>query len=220
MYELDLDYFDKINDSNKAYWLGFISADGNVYKNKFSIELSEKDEKHLEKLKNDLKTNRPLYHRCRNNKQYVSIEISNKHFVDNLKRHGIVPRKTWNLIFPDIPDIYYKDYIRGFIDGDGYYSFNKRYVFRKERNKYCTRINCEAGIVCKSFDFLNKIYNILLNNEIDCHLCINSRDKLYTLRIYGIKNCRNLINYIYYDNCTILKRKEEKILEIQKYCLA
>lgn len=47
MYKINENYFEKIDSENKAYWIGFISADGNVYKNKLSIELNNKDDELL-----------------------------------------------------------------------------------------------------------------------------------------------------------------------------
>lgn len=47
MYKINENYFENIDNKNKAYWLGFIAADGNVYGNKLSIELNSKDEGHL-----------------------------------------------------------------------------------------------------------------------------------------------------------------------------
>ena len=57
-------YFEKINNEHKAYWLGFIYADGNIALRKrnqkvkskvLDISLKEEDKKHLCKFKNDIK---------------------------------------------------------------------------------------------------------------------------------------------------------------------
>ena len=58
-YSLNERYFEKIDNNNKAYWLGFIAADGCVSNKKggryLYIELSRKDRDHLEKFKEEEK---------------------------------------------------------------------------------------------------------------------------------------------------------------------
>jgi len=51
MTEYNRHIFDEINTSDKAYWLGFIIADGylNDNKNMLRIKLGDKDKHHLEK---------------------------------------------------------------------------------------------------------------------------------------------------------------------------
>ena len=41
--------FQQIDSNNKAYWLGFLAADGSVKGNELSIGLSSKDRGHLAK---------------------------------------------------------------------------------------------------------------------------------------------------------------------------
>ena len=76
----DINIFKNINSEEKAYWLGFLYADGNVSLKDNSIELSLQslDIEHLYKFKSFIKTtNLPTlniskkYNRCR-------ITISNK----------------------------------------------------------------------------------------------------------------------------------------------
>ena len=51
---VDKTFFNEINSEEKAYWLGFISADGHVNDDEVSIQLSIKDINHLEKFKKDI----------------------------------------------------------------------------------------------------------------------------------------------------------------------
>ena len=54
-YSLNENYFETIDNEEKAYWLGFISTDGNIYKRDnngtiiLSFNLNIRDKKHLEK---------------------------------------------------------------------------------------------------------------------------------------------------------------------------
>ena len=49
-YALNEAFFEIIDSEEKAYWLGFIAADGCVYRRTLSINLNIKDKAHLEKL--------------------------------------------------------------------------------------------------------------------------------------------------------------------------
>lgn len=61
-YDIDENFFEEINTEEKAYWLGFILADGCLKKNsnQLSINLSIKDFNHLEKFKKNLKSDKPI----------------------------------------------------------------------------------------------------------------------------------------------------------------
>ena len=50
---VNVDYFNNINDEKKAYWLGFICADGHIKKSNDKLAICCKDLEILEKLKND-----------------------------------------------------------------------------------------------------------------------------------------------------------------------
>ncbi len=215
MYKINENYFEKIDDRNKAYWIGFISADGNIYKNKLSIELNYKDDELLKQFIVDLDTPRPLYYRERKNgAKSATVEIRNNKIVEDLSKYNIIPRKTYNLCFPNIDERYYKDYIRGFFDGDGTYVLQIKPRFMKRKGIYEDKIYCEIACVCKCKNFLLNIGSILSKNGIDNHLCYDKRDDLYYIRIYGINNCKDFINYIYYNDCRMLSRKKKKALEM------
>lgn len=115
-------FFDEIDTEEKAYWLGFLYADGAVSSSKNTIELSLKssDIHHLEKFRDALgfSQDKHIFQddiRCR-------IEITNKHLKQSLIKLGCVPRKSLVLTFPSkeiLPDIFLYDFIRGYVDGDG-----------------------------------------------------------------------------------------------------
>ena len=60
-YVIDHHFFDVINTEEKAYWLGFITADGCVVsKNRLTINLAVADVAHLEKLNVSLSSDYPI----------------------------------------------------------------------------------------------------------------------------------------------------------------
>jgi virulence-associated protein VapD len=123
-YRLNQNYFDKIDSHEKAYWLGFIYADGNVYLNDedykkvFQVALARKDSKHLTRLKRCLDSSHPIYHE-RTNDRFL---VNNIHIVDQLQKCGVNPKKSLILTFPSndiLPNQYLNSFVLGYFDGDG-----------------------------------------------------------------------------------------------------
>lgn len=121
--KFDNKVFDVIDKPEKAYWLGFLFADGYVSNGEktnnieLSLKLSDKDHlikyKKFLKAENDVKTDS---FRCR-------FTITNKYFRERLIELGCTNNKSLTLRFPDI-DIFsnkdlIRDFIRGYVDGDG-----------------------------------------------------------------------------------------------------
>lgn len=130
--------FDVIDTEEKAYWLGFMYADGYVCENDYvvGLGLSIKDIEHVRKFTNFLKYEHGMNvsetHQF-NSKEHVGIngntlmmcstEITNKHLWEGLKDKGCVPHKSLILKFPDENIFASYDlivpFIRGYFDGDG-----------------------------------------------------------------------------------------------------
>lgn len=116
-------FFDKIDTEEKAYWLGFLYADGAISKdgrNIVELSLKSSDINHLEKFKSSLgfKKEKHIFQddiRCR-------IEIVDKHTRQQLIFLGCTPRKSLTLTFPteeQVPFYLLPHFLRGYMDGDG-----------------------------------------------------------------------------------------------------
>lgn len=112
-WEINENYFDDIDTAEKAYFLGFLYADGynNVKKHEIKIRLSIQDEELLIKFRNILYPNqdRPLQYSIRNgNHSYCELYVSNKRLSDSLAKHGCVQAKLdqakHTTELPDSPD--------------------------------------------------------------------------------------------------------------------
>lgn len=121
--------FKKIDNEEKAYWLGFLYADGHVHSttNQISIGLAIVDYIHLEKFKKfigaenvimiDKKTNSCRY------------QFHSKEMKKDLIKLGCVPKKSLVLNFPKedlIPKALMRHFIRGYFDGDGCLSYQRK----------------------------------------------------------------------------------------------
>lgn len=124
IYDVDESYFEVIDTPNKAYFLGFLYADGSVTDDdtniKYTINLiiKKSDIEIVESFRNELKTNQVICVRDVDNT--VGIRISSKKMVKDLVRLGCMQAKTHKLEFPEwLRDGLIRHFIRGYFDGDG-----------------------------------------------------------------------------------------------------
>lgn len=212
--KFDANVFDKIDSEEKAYWLGFIFADGSIRSYKegekptYTLEISLKgsDYEHLIKFSkfikhenqnlvtiSDAKCGETICKRCR-------LYITNKHLWEILNNYGCTPQKSLTLQFPNL-NIFnnselIRHFIRGYFDGDGCFS----------RQVYKTIVTPTVSILGTP-EFLNSIQE-LLPFENSTYFCHDKRhtDRTYSLIFHkeeGIK----FINYLYSDAIVYLDRK-------------
>ena len=127
-------YFDEINSEHKAYWLGFLYADGNVgttdktckAPNRLTINISSKDRSLLKEIISDLNASTiEIQDYIPDERTYGTSQMSIVYFnsvtlCNGLIKHGCIPNKTFNLDMPnDIPNNLMRHFIRGLFDGDG-----------------------------------------------------------------------------------------------------
>lgn len=200
-YSLNSNYFENINTEDKAYFLGFIGADGCVMKDKFNrlylkFHQHEQDIDILEKFLFYLNSNHPIK-RDKNKPHILSLSISDKKLISDLIKHGITFRKSLTYQFNDnIPQHLIPHYIRGYIDGDGCI-FESKFLH-------------EAYHIIGSCKFIDGLNKYLKQNKI----CINSytanKGNNKQITINSSENANSFYELIY-RNCKITGlRKYEK----------
>lgn len=117
-------YFSNIDSKEKAYWLGFLYADGCVHSNSNEISITLKDRDHLEKFRKAIKSNNKIGESI--DKRFSSMpkiyhfSIRDKQLKSDLIKWGCVPNKSLTLTkIPNIPRDFVSHFIRGYFDGDG-----------------------------------------------------------------------------------------------------
>ena len=122
------DFFEDISTDEQAYWLGFLCADGCVYKPSsggrqhfVQIGLSLEDKEHLVKFQKALGTDRPIQiQKTNHNRQAVTLSISSDKMAKDLAKYGVHPRKSYDDNWPvALNQNLLPAYIRGYFDGDG-----------------------------------------------------------------------------------------------------
>ena len=217
--KFDNTVFDCIDTEEKAYWLGFIFADGYISSNslkgksRYLLEISLKasDKNHLDKFNKfmkhenvnkvtieDAKCGKAICKRCR-------WYVANKHLWKTLNSYGCTPRKSLTLKFPDESIFKSKDlirhFIRGYFDGDGCISYSN-----KEHTKICINVLGTEQFLVKLINYIpyNMSYTLQYKNP-------ESNNITSSFIKDGLK-AYNIIKYLY-DNCTIyLDRKYEKFI--------
>lgn len=208
-YSLNENYFEKIDTEDKAYWLGFMYADGNVYihptkKGVSSITLSShiKDEHHIKKFANALETDKPFYYEKR--WDCCELRIYSFKMLTDLINLGCTPRKSFTIEFPNVnqvPENLQNHFIRGYHDGDGSVWMQKKSI--------------TLEFTCGSFDFLRSI-NKKFNENLGVFRPIkyNSNKNCFSLRHTRHSHVFKIFNY-YYNNASIfLERKYELTKDI------
>lgn len=117
-YSVNENYFDEIDSEEKAYWLGFLLADGCVRTNSnmFTVNLSTIDLLHLEKLRKCLNSNNKFYHQPEGKHGMSCLTISNTNLANSLRNKGIVANDKW--VYNVLPELQ-RHFWRGVVDGDG-----------------------------------------------------------------------------------------------------
>ena len=204
----DKHFFDVIDTEEKAYWLGFIYADGYVTKTVFGIKLKDSDTCHLEKLKSALKSEHSIGHyinRSGFNKKYdptecCSFSIDNKYFVDALIKDGVVYNKSKILTFPTedvVPNHLVHHFIRGYFDGDGsvYFASPHGYI----------NISFEGTEL-----FLNEVLKIFNDISGTKAKLYESKGTIKSLKVGGSRQVKAIYDYMYKDATVFLGRKKER----------
>lgn len=216
------DYFEVIDTPEKAYWLGFIAADGCIAKtdstvtrpNRLFLNVTEGDKEHLQKFKDTIQHDgnfviqshaksyspTPLYY----------LHCNSVKMCADLMKHGIHPRKTGESHLPNIDHHLMSHYIRGYFDGDGCISIYKQADKRSE--KYPDRVKQELSFTSDR-TILEELQGVLMK---ECDLPLTKlkeykrTEKAVSLRYGGKLQVKRIFEYMYKDSTVHMQRKYEK----------
>lgn len=213
------DYFKYIDCPAKAYWLGFLYADGWVVYDEqrrnyeCSIQLQSGDLAILQDLNNRLGGIHRIEFRHKESKILDNSEISitdsytlrifSREIVKDLIKHNILPNKTQSPIYPTVNKELFFDFLRGYIDGDGCIYYNSK------RNALAVHI---TGAHEDVFKYLQKV----LQDDYGISSGVyGETTRKYRIMITG-KNAMRLLESIYKNTAEPkLERKYNKYLTIK-----
>ena len=118
--------FSTIDTDEKAYWLGFLYADGAIHSTTNAIELGLKisDMNHLLKFKQFIKADNKIY--LTKDGKAARYCFYSKQMRLDLISLGCTPKKSETLLFPSenqLPKEHQLAFVRGYFDGDGCFTF-------------------------------------------------------------------------------------------------
>lgn len=216
-------FFKQINSTEKAYWFGFIYADGYIINtpktSEVSIQLSVSDKKHLEKFNKSIGGNVIVSEFLSKSSiikttgqivrgtQICQIRLYSLDMANDLERLKLLQNKTYESVSPDL--CYSDDLniaiIRGFFDGDG-----------------CIDKRGECHFTAYSTVFLDKV-NLFLNKKGIKTTLYKEREGKHRLYIHTTSVLEFLSmlysdsSYSYLERKFILanktiKKKQEKLM--------
>lgn len=208
LYKFNEDYFEIINTEQKAYWLGFLYADGYVGKNnnKVTLALSFRDRNHIELFAKDINSEYPIKDKIIKSGKFIDKKysiltiISNKTKTDLIK-HGCFNNKSLILKFPTtVPNDLINHFIRGYFDGDG-----SVFVSKEKHHRSGKLDEIIHSRILGTYDFISKMTEILNFDKV----VIKKNNNIFEFIIKRRLRCKILKDYLYENANVYLKRKKD-----------
>lgn len=202
-------FFKQIDSHEKAYWLGFLYADGNVHKSTMQVQIM--DEGHLDRFKAAMNAEQAVIVWEEDKYRFA---ITSDELIADLARLGVTPRKSLTVGFPSdeqVPTEYINSFMLGYFDGDGSIQLYQPKVGKRKWNfgiigtfEFCDAFNQILIRECGLFENKPiKYMRIPEKNIWELHVCGVYRDRLE--RIY---------RFLYRDYQLPLARKRDVILDV------
>lgn len=204
-HEYHADFFDVIDTEEKAYWLGFLYADGYVDKRGQVLEvgLAIIDIAQLKKLVAALtKTGVPIKKRTYNGYKSCRALFGNKMLVAGLKKQGCTNAKSKTIEFPTLPPQLVRHFLRGYFDGDG--SIGKT----------------GASLCSGSLKFLHQVQSQFVINVpgyTTVSITKDQRNEVYSLQKGSPRAALKMLRYMYADTTLYLDRKYRSYTRLSKH---
>lgn len=202
-YSFNEDYFEKIDTEDKAYFLGFIVADGNINSKTNAITIIQKETSILNTFKKCIDSDCKIS--TTKSRDVSTITVSSKKMKDDLYNLGINSNKTMIVKYPNIPKDLEHHFMRGVFDGDGCISIHKRREDSRD-----TTDRGQVNICSGSRDFIEKYVDRL--NEI----CGITKNKIrcpkgtYNVIDWGsFSDIEKFYDFFYRDATIYLERKKK-----------
>ena len=216
-YTQNDDFFKVIDTEEKAYWLGFLYADGCILTRcrgdrlksmHLEISLARIDKSHIEKFKEAIQSTNVVKDRTTklDDKTHESsrLTINSTKMCRDLIDKGCHPRKSLTLTFPSkeqVPDHLVKHFVRGYVDGDGSIMWNT--------NKRWGRIT-----ILGTQEFLEGMVERMGWSLKKLTGCNSTNDKLRQIEYGGKDESIRMLKNLYSDANVYLDRKYKKYKEI------
>jgi len=209
-YNFDENYFESIDTEDKAYFLGFIVADGSVNSISNVIQITQREPDILYEFKRYIKYEGDLIKS--KNRDVFDIKISSSKMKSDLLKLGISSNKTMSVNYPSIPENLQSHFMRGVFDGDGCVSIHHD----KRDNSDRGQVNICSG----SFEFIKEyVDNMVRYCGVKKNNIRQPKGTYYVIDWGGLSDVESFYEFLYKDANIFLKRKKEtydKVMSINQ----
>jgi len=186
-------YFHDIDSEEKAYWLGFLTADGCITTgNRVTLNLAMQDCEHLYKFKRALDATQMVSE----NQHSCSLVICSPEMASDLAMHGILPNKTFSTRVASVPFELVRHYWRGVIDGDGFIARGKAVL-----------------TLCGDYEVVSGFQAFVLSLCPVVRAKVLKSENIYTFSL-GKPATQCIVRVMYRDATVALERKQQRAQEI------
>lgn len=188
-----------------AYVLGLVITDGCISQSG-TVSLCMNDKDLLEKVKEAMGSAHKITS-SKHQKGLYYYHFSREKMVEDLEKLGVVPRKSLIVKFPEVPQEYLSDFIRGVFDGDGSVFYDKRRPKFPLRSKFVSGSKDFIEGLEEGLEFLGMPKRTIYRQK--------TKNGFSYMFIYDHKNSVKLFDTLYKNaqNGLFLDRKYRRFLE-------
>lgn len=197
-----------------AYAVGLLVTDGCLSSDGRHIILTSSDIEQLENFKKCLNLRAKIGSKRNLTGTCNYVGFSNVQLYDWLCKIGLSPRKSLTIGKIDIPDKFFRDFLRGDLDGDGTITSytdhwntikNPKYIYKRIFLRFvsASKIHMEwlQKMCIKNLGVTGRLHTIISKRK--------GASNMYTLK-FGKKESLKALSQIYYsDTIPFLKRKRD-----------
>lgn len=205
-HQLNDTIFEIIDTEEKAYWLGFLYADGYISKDRgIELTLKESDYEHLKKFQKFMGCDNDIVYR-KQQKAY-RIGVYSKKIAEDLIKLGCFQAKSYILQFPtkeQVPDHLVPHFMRGYFDGDGCIAYSQGQL---------------RFSVISTPEFLDvyEYYILKILNRSNNNKRLKRSDwseRTETISYAGNCQVQKIFNFLYNNATIYLERKHAKFIAV------
>lgn len=204
--------------TNIAYAVGLLITDGSLSKDGRHIILSSSDIEQLNNFSRCLDIDNKISQTYNNGyaiKPHYRIQFGNVQLYRWLIKIGLFPNKTYTIASIKIPKKYFRDLLRGHLDGDGSII---RYIdqYNIYKGKTYTHQRLYVKFISASNDHILWIQG-MIHNQLAIKGALSCKDRSKKTLIWELKFAKKdsiqLLNWLYYKNDLLCLTRKRIIAE-------
>ncbi len=190
-----------------AYLVGIIATDGSLSKDGRHIDITSKDRQLLAAIKVSLEIKNKIGRKARGgsiDKKYFRIQLGDRSFYKFLLSIGITPAKSKTIGQLKIPVLYFNDFLRGCIDGDGSIGVT-RHPESKWPQLRLRVYSASNAFLCWLKEQIAEIIEVQGG-----HFSSGKRVRVLS---YGKQDSTKVLKFVYYPGATIFLKRKYRIAQ-------